>query len=360
MRSPFINQGSVPSGDGAVTRYVSPEVVGKAWYNPAKPVIFVNGMQNSGELHRDNALALSLMVGAPVHGVYNKSTGFLSDVFQCVTDKLRLAGIQAESAGGQTDWYKTVESLYQLERKRNAGLSKDDFVHGLLGSNEATKALYALLIGAPNGLLGAPIYSHSQGNLIASNALTGVMLARGPAAIAGIEVHSFGSPARWWPAGLKRQSYSFTFDMVAFLDLRGDWNSSSVGYRFSHGPNPFTHGFLFYAAHDPEFVINRFRTGGLGMTVNMDEKALAKFCAGLGVNTARLRGIFDRLEKTHYTDSDDVAVEYVELLTDQQLAALQSTDPVFVRQLIRLLEDGFVAGDERRAIKRLQAVQAMA
>ena len=360
MRSPFINQGSVPSGDGAVTRYVSPEVVGKAWYNPAKPVIFVNGMQNSGELHRDNALALSLMVGAPVHGVYNKSTGFLSDVFQCVTDKLRLAGIQAESAGGQTDWYKTVEVIYQLERKRSPGLTKDDFVYGMLGSNEATKALYALLIGTPGGMLGAPIYAHSQGNLITSNALTGVMLARGPAAIAGIEVHSFGSPARWWPAGLKRQSYSFTFDMVAFLDGRGDWNSSSVGYRASHGPNPFTHGFLFYAAHDPEFVINRFRTGGQGMTVNMDEKALPKFCSGLGVNTARLRGIIDRLEKTHYTDSDDVAVEYVELLTDQQLAALQSTDPVFVRQLIRLLEDGFVAGDERRAIKRLQAVQAMA
>ena len=205
MRSPFINQGSVPSGDGAVTRYVSPEVVGKAWYNPAKPVIFVNGMQNSGELHRDNALALSLMVGAPVHGVYNKSTGFLSDVFQCVTDKLRLAGIQAESAGGQTDWYKTVESLYQLERKRNAGLSKDDFVHGLLGSNEATKALYALLIGAPNGLLGAPIYSHSQGNLIASNALTGVMLARGPAG-ADRAVHASGfnataEPACWFSEG---------------------------------------------------------------------------------------------------------------------------------------------------------------
>ena len=47
-------------------------------------------------------------------------------------------------------------------------------------------------------------------------------------------------------------------------------------------------------------------------------------------------------------------------LTEQQLGALQTADPGFVRLLIRLLEDGFVAGDERRAIKRLQAVQAMA
>ncbi|MBP8932092.1 MAG: hypothetical protein KBG46_12540 [Paracoccus sp.] len=360
MRSPFINQGTVPSNDGAVTRYVSQEVVGKAWYNPAKPVIFVNGMQNSGADHQKSGLELSVMIGAPVHGVYNQSTGFFSDVFQCITDKLRLAGIQAEKAGGQTDWYKTVEALYQLERKRSPGLTKDDFVYGMLGSNEATKALYALLVGTPGGMLGAPIYAHSQGNLITSNALTGVMLARGPAAIAGIEVHSFGSPARSWPAGLRRQSYSFTFDMVAFLDLRGDWNSSSVGYRGSHGPNPFTHGFLYYAAHDPEFVINRFRIGGWGMTFNMDEKGLAKFCAGLGNNTKRLRSIFDRLEKHHDSDSDDVAVHYVEALTDQQLGALQTTDPVFVQQLIRLLKDGFVAGDERRAIDRLKAVQAMA
>ena len=73
MQSPFIHQGTVPSGDGTVTRYVSAEVVGKAWYSPAKPVIYVNGMQNSGQDHYDSAQALSLMVGAPVYGVFNKS-----------------------------------------------------------------------------------------------------------------------------------------------------------------------------------------------------------------------------------------------------------------------------------------------
>ncbi|MFO1140383.1 MAG: hypothetical protein U1E41_15050 [Paracoccus sp. (in: a-proteobacteria)] len=360
MQSPFIHQGTVPSGDGTVTRYVSAEVVGKAWYSPAKPVIYVNGMQNSGQDHYDSAQALSLMVGAPVYGVFNKSAGMLKDVYQCVTDKVTLSGIQAASAGGQTDWFKTVEMLYQHERKRLPGLAKDDFVYGLLGANEATRALYALLIGSPAALLGQPIYCHSQGNLITSNALTGVMLARGPAAIAGLEVHSFGSPARNWPSGLKRQSYSFTFDMVAFLDLRGDWNSSSVGYRTSHGPNPFTHGFLYYAAHDPEFVINRFRTGGWGVTVNMDEEGLAKFCAGLGNNTDRLMGIFERLEKSHQTDSDDVAVAYVELLTDEQLQALQNTNAKFVALLIRLLDSGFVGADERRAIERLRALRGVA
>ena len=56
-------------------------------YSPAKPVIYVNGMQNSGRII-DNAQALSLMVGAPVYGgVFNKSAGMLKDVYQCVTDK---------------------------------------------------------------------------------------------------------------------------------------------------------------------------------------------------------------------------------------------------------------------------------
>ncbi|TWI36919.1 hypothetical protein [Paracoccus sulfuroxidans] len=357
MRSPFINQGTTPSNDGTVTRFVSPEVQTKGWYNPAKPVVFVNGMQNTGQDHADNANALSLMVGSPVYGVYNQSASLVGDLFQCLTDKMRLSGIQSQSAGGQTDWYKVTEVLFQIERKLRPGITKEDFVYEMLGGNQATKALYALLIGAPEAKLGCPIYCHSQGNLITSNALTGVMLARGPGAIAGLEVHSFGSPARWWPAGLNRQSYSFTFDMVAFLDVRGDWSSSSVGYRFSHGKNPFTHGFLYYAAHDPEFIINRFRTGGWGMTLNMDEKGLAKFCVDLRNNTDRLKRIFTQLENHHQTDSDDVAVHYVEMLGDNDLKVLQQTDPDFVTQLIRLLRSGIVAPDESRAVRRLRAVQ---
>lgn len=357
MRSPFVNQGTTPSNDGTVTRFVSPEVQDKGWYNPARPVIFVNGMQNTGDEHAKNARALSLMVGSPVLGVYNQSTSLMGDLFQCLTDKMRLSGIQSQGAGGQPDWYKVTEALFQLERARRPGLLKDDFVHEMLGSNQATKSLYALLIGAPEQRLGCVIYCHSQGNLITSNALTGVMLARGPAAISGLEVHSFGSPARWWPAGLNRHSYAFTFDMVAFLDVRGDWSSSSVGYRFAHGKNPFTHGFLYYAAHDPEFIINRFRTGGWGVTLNMDEKGLATFCAGLGNNNQRLKRIFTQLEQHHQSDSDDVAVHYVEMLGDKDLQVLQQTDADFVTQLMRILRAGVVAPDERRAVRRLRAVQ---
>ncbi|MFV0301912.1 MAG: hypothetical protein ACK5IP_13725, partial [Paracoccus sp. (in: a-proteobacteria)] len=223
----------------------------------------------------------------------------------------------------------------------------------LLGSNKATQALYRLLAGQ-GGLLGAPIYCHSQGNLITSNALTAVALARGTQAIAGLEVNSFGSPARYWPPGLRRTNYAFTFDPVSMLDLRADLSSSKVGYRFSHG-FPVVHGFKWYAEHDGEFVINRFRWGGWGMTFSLDEKGLAKFCAGQGDNVRRLKAIFDRLETAHPTDSDDVALEYVKLLSDTQIARLKMLDPRLVDQLVRLLESGATFADERGAIERLRA-----
>ena len=58
MQFPTIAQGSTPNADGAVTRYVSPEVQNKSWFNPTRPVIFVNGMLNSGADHRASAEAL--------------------------------------------------------------------------------------------------------------------------------------------------------------------------------------------------------------------------------------------------------------------------------------------------------------
>lgn len=55
MRLPFVNQGPTPSNDGTVTRFVSPKVQDKGWYNPARPAFFVSGMQNTGDEHARNA-----------------------------------------------------------------------------------------------------------------------------------------------------------------------------------------------------------------------------------------------------------------------------------------------------------------
>ncbi|KGJ03994.1 hypothetical protein SAMN04487972_103238 [Paracoccus halophilus] len=387
MKAPVIRNGGIPTQDGAVTRYLADELTGRPWYNPNKPVIFVNGMLNDGAGHAENATRLSAMLGASVYGVFNKSQGGLVDLVQCLTDKLKFASLQkpdqkvlahgspanlllskylgpaALALPPRSDfgsWHAITEALYQLEKAAAPGLSKDDYVHGLLGDNAATRALYALLLAAPGGMLGTPIHAHSQGNLIVSNALTGVALARGAGAIRGLEVFSYGSPVQGWPDGLRRVNNALTFDGVGLLDLTMDWSSSKVGYRFSHGLNPLTHAFRYYAEADPEFVINRFRTGGWGMTVNMDEKGLARFLVSLGNNTERLKRIFDRLEKSHWSDSDDVALEYVGLLSDRELVALRDSDGgALVAQLIRLLGAGYLAGSERRAIERLRAIQPL-
>ena len=175
-------------------------------------------------------------------------------------------------------------------------------------------------------------------------------MVREPGAVQGLEVNSFGSPARGWPSGLNRVNNAYTFDFVSMLDLTTDWTSSKVGFKVAHG-------FDNYFNQDGEFVVNRFRTGGWGVTFNLDEKGLAKFCAKQGNNTRRLRAIFDRLETAHWSDSDDVSVAYVELLADAQIAALQQADPAFITQLIRLLKAGYTASDEKAAIRRLEAVQ---
>lgn len=353
MRFPTIAQGTTPTADGTVTRFVSPEVQNKSWFNPTKSVIFVNGMLNSGADHRASAEALSLMLGVPVIGVYNKKDGFWADLWQCITDKAKLTNVQTANVNMNANGVAFFDRVYEAQKQRQPQLTKEAFVHDMLASNAAAQAMFALLIGQPGGMLGTPIYCHSQGNLVTSNALSGVTLVKGVASVRGLEVNSFGSPARGWPAGLNRVNNAYTFDPVSFLDLTMDWSSSKVGFKAAHG-------FLNYVDQDGEFVVNRFRTGGWGMTVNMDEKGLARFCVTQGTNTRRLRAIFDRLEKAHFTDSDDIALEYVNLLTDQQIAALQTTDPAFVAQLIRLMEAGWTSGSERRAINRLEAVQKVA
>lgn len=374
MQVPTIRQGGDPQIDGTVTRYVSPDLIGKPWFNPTRPIIFVNGMLNDGVGHREAAERLSLTVGAEVVGVFNQTAGSgiggaLVDLWQCITDKARLSGAQSPDQKlllqiglpGNDFQRKAalVEEAYQLQKARQPGLSKDDYVYTLLGGNAATRSLYALLVGQPGGLLGTPIHAHSQGNLITSNALTGVALARGAGAINGLVVVSYGSPAQGWPPGLQRTNNAFTFDGVGWLDATMDWSSSKVGYKLSHG-NPFIHKFRYYADYDAEFFVNKYRTGGWGMTVNMDEKGLARACADLGNHTDRLFNIFTRLKQVHFTDSDDVALEYVKLKSDRQLAEIARINPGLTRLLVELLEAGWTSGSERQAIERLQASMAVA
>ncbi|MGL4320578.1 MAG: hypothetical protein ACRCS3_06910 [Paracoccaceae bacterium] len=341
--------GNLPSRDGEINLYTSREGAAQSWFNHSQRVIFVNGMDNQPKDHVEAASGLSLMMGCPVIGVFNKSHGTLLDIAQCVTDKLRLARVQSSGRTGFEGWVLAVDALHKAGKLVNPGLTRVDLVASLLGNNAASVALYRLLVSGGVNTKSAPIYCHSQGNLITSNALTAVALALGTQAIAGIEVNSFGSPCRYWPPGIKRKNYAFTLDPISLLDLRADMTSSKVGFEVSHG-------FKYYMARDAEFIINGFRFGGMRMTTNMDEVGLAKVLVKMGSNAPRIRRIFERLRDAHYTDRDDVAVHYVEQSTSERLRSLKQADPKLIDLLIWLLEDGPTMADEERAIAKLKAL----
>lgn len=349
MQAPSIRPGGgKPTGDGDVNLYISPEGQAQSWFNSGRRVIFVNGMDNSPIEHAEAARALSLLQGCPVIGVYNRSDGLWGDLGQCVADKLRLSGIQAGSDQSYEAWAASVDLIYKAGRLAYPMLQKTDLLASMVDGNAATRALYGLLAG--NGgvpMRTTPIYSHSQGNLITSNALTAVALALGPSALSGVEVNSFGSPCRFWPPYIRRVNNAFTLDPVSWLDLSADMSSAKIGHVAGHA-------FKLYMGMDAEFVVNRFRFGGISMTASMDEDGLAAFLVSVGTNAPRLRRIFEHLKNKHFTDSDDVALAYVQAAPVSLLQSLKRIDPKLIQLLIELLNAGWTADDEKRAIAKLQ------
>jgi hypothetical protein len=352
MQAPSIRQGgNEPTRDGEVNLYSSPEAAEQNWFSHSRRVIFVNGMGNTPRDHAGSAIALSMLQGCPVIGIYNRTNGVWADLGQCIADKLRGTGIVDSTKTGLASWVIIVGTAYNKAKQANPSLQKIDFVGGLVRSNPATYALYSLLVGAGGAAARKmPIIAHSQGNLIVSNALTAVAVALGTDAIAGIEVHSYGSPCRYWPPGLKvRDNNVFTFDPVGFLDLRMDISSSKVGSVVGHS-------FKLYMQHDAAFVINRYRFGGWGMTLNMDEAGLARALIRMGANAPRVKRILQRLRDVHWSDSDDVAVHYVEKSSVAQLQAMKQADPSVIALLIALMEAWKTWPDEDRAIAKLKAL----
>lgn len=350
MLAPSIKAGgNSPTGDGDINLYISPEAQGKSWFNPGRRIIFVNGMDNSPVDHASSARALSLLQGCPVIGVYNQTDGLWPDLGQCITDKASLVGIQTGMLMSYEQWTALSQTLFTAARSRSPSLSAVDFFASLVTGNQATASLFALLVGGGINRQAVPIYCHSQGNLITSNALTAVAMALGSQSIAGVEVNSFGSPCRYWPPRINRTNNAFTFDPVSWLDLRTDLTSSKIGFVAGHA-------FTLYMQNDAEFVVNRFRWGSFGMTANMDERGLARYLIRMGNNPPRIRAIFERLRDAHWSDSDDVAFEYCALATDALLRGLKAGDGGLITLLIALLESGWTSGGERVQINRLEAL----
>ncbi len=352
MRAPTIRPGGhTPNGDGDVNLYINPEASGQSWFNHGRRVIFVNGMDNSPTDHAQSAMALSLLQGCPVIGVYNRTDGVWADLGQCIRDKLTLAHMDASLSGvGIESWTRMFQTLLAAARLRNPAIDPVDVGGELVRGNAATYALYGLMAGGGHVDMGrTPIYCHSQGNLITSNALTAMAVARGMSAISGIEINSFGSPCRYWPPGIQRTNNAFTFDPVSWLDLTMDLSSSKIGFVAGHA-------FTLYMQNDAEFTVNRFRWGSFGMTASMDEAGLARYMIRMGNNPGRLRGILARLDSAHNSDADDVAYEYTTRASDSLLRQIKSSAPDVIATLIRLMDEGVTFPSESEAILRLRSI----
>jgi hypothetical protein len=349
-----------PTCDGQINLYSVP-VSRPTWFNAERRVVFVNGMKNSPEEHKEAAVGLSELQACTVIGVYNASVSFASDIGQCIRDKLTLSIVQSATF---VDWYNKVEEGYQTERKTNPALSKIDYVARTVKHNAATLSLYDFLVRMLAGERSSlKFFAHSQGNLITSNALTAVALALGPGSISGLEVNSYGSPCHYWPQGVMVNSFAFTFDPVALLDARVGFSTSKVGFVGLlgipfHGPM-YAHKFVNYMKYDSEFNVNRFRWGSFWMTAHMDEAGLAEFCVSLGTNTARLTKIFERLKWAHWSDSDDVTYEYVSRMHknhDGTMRTIAHQDRGFVKLLIGLLDAGWTTGEEKHEMEYLSSL----
>lgn len=354
MPAPAINTtGAAPSKDGDLNLYMSPEGKAQPWFDATRRIVFVNGMMNTPKDHLESAMGLSLLQGCAVVGIYNKTDGFWTDLGQCITDKLKLVDAQA---GNYDTWQRMVDAAYAKAKSANLGLTKVEFVAGLIESNKATLSLYQYVTALPEkDRARLMIFSHSQGNLITSNALTAVSLAIGPGALHGITVNAFGSPCRYWPAGITKNNFAFTFDPVSWLDYNIGFSTSKVGFV----DGIVAHGFKVYMSHDAEFTVNRFRWGSFRMTVSMDEEGLANYLVRVGNNPTRLKSIFKWLDDKHNSDADDVAVLYAEKMRrshDAVLRTIAQADKGLIELLIKCMDEGWTAADEKREIDYLKTL----
>ncbi len=331
----------IPRVDGEVNQYAYKEAVESDYFDTNRHVTFVNGMNNSGENHAEACLALSWVQMCNVTGVFNKSNGGFQDFLQCVADKNQFDGPVSFSAKTKVAIGSMFGTRTTVEAARHA-----------LRRNPAQVALFDHLRRHPR----RDVFAHSQGNLILSNVLQAIVATDGEGAIRGYTVYTFGSPAVNWPAGLTKHESGFTWDPVTFLaGFDTSWSISKVGMP-KGSLNPITHGFLEYLKCDPEFTVNRFRVGSLGVTFNMDEEGLAECLAAMGRNTERVFTIFEHLDKHHNSDADDVAVLYVgHLKKSLALAAAVKSDARLTNLLVKVMDEGWTSDDEKAAIAFLRA-----
>ncbi|MEQ1827166.1 MAG: hypothetical protein ABL921_14520 [Pirellula sp.] len=345
-----LSTAKIPGSDGEINEYVNREAAeAETYFSQDRKVIFINGMGNGGRDHAESALALSLVQMCPVIGVFNLSNGFALDLWQCLADKNQFQGISS-TAESKVD---SRNSFWNWIVRGNR--TPEQAMLDALSRNRSQVSLFSLLRQPQNRR--REIFAHSQGNLILSNALQAIAAVDGPQALSGRVVHTFGSPAVFYPNGIQKYEHGYTFDPVNWLSgLDSSFTISKVGIPTSSN-NPITHGFLWYLQDDPRFLINRFRTGGWGVTFNMDESGLAKCLASMESNLPRVAKVVEHLDKHHNSDADDVSLLYVqEVKKSPRMRSILKSNSTLVKLLIKTMDEGYTSSEEKEAIQWLKAL----
>lgn len=231
----------VPTRDGEVTAYRAFDSVS------AEPrLIYVNGIMTQGEGHALDAMEIARVSERVVLGVFNATAsvrlgqagGMVGDLFQCGIDWVQIflskvteygaLGVGRATAAVR-DWFQSRLGLRRGNFDPDAGAEEAArripleseriaLMENWLRHNPASRSLFNLL---RRGLRERQwIVAHSQGNLITSNALWGIVFVYGQHALRNMEVFSLASPSPAWPRGLhfRRKVYGYENDLVTLFD----------------------------------------------------------------------------------------------------------------------------------------------
>ena len=326
-----------PKFDGDVTEYESQKkkLLGKYW-NKSRRVFYINGMDNQPKHHRDAAMKLSYIQLCKVVGVFNSSNGFWPDVGQCVSDK-------GQFGRKFRDEFRTAtfrSSFFEKERRLKQELSMN-------------KAAISLFKEIQKSSGETHIFAHSQGNLILSNVLYAISLLLGEKGLNRFTVHSFGSPTRNWPRGIKHLRRGYSNDWINMMSGI-DWSFSISKIKHHKGASLFSHDFMYYLEDDAEFTINHFSWGNANK-ISMDEDGLASALVKMGANIPRVTKIFKRLDAHHNFDVDDVAFLYLEKIRhNSKVQSAVKNDITLNKLLYKSLDEGWTTKAEYKAMARLR------
>ncbi len=115
-----------------------------------------------------------------------------------------------------------------------------------------------------------------------------------------------------------------------------------------------------YAENRATFVINRFRWGKFGLTASLDKEGLAETLVGIGTHLPRVQAVFEKLDHSHNSDAEDLALLYVQKL---QVSPQRSTivsafkqRPTLRNLPTRIIDEGWTSAEEKVAIEFLRTV----